>query len=603
MPEGTYWGRRRLSRRAAIRGAGIGLSGLAGALFVGCGGDDDTPDSGGGGATATGTESGGGGGGAVPPEEVRLPGGTLFQDVAPPTAAEMDPLANGKYGGTLTFRQFDSPHFDFNRVLSSTVNTPNDLTKNKLFRLHLGASADPGAIDIEPDLARSFEVNDDATEFTFHLQEGAKFHNVDPVNGREFTSDDARASIERYQAGGVQKDVWAPVIGIETPDDYTLVLKLDQPFAEFPRTTASWSYMDARETIEIPDFLRDHPVGTGPFIQTEWVPKERQVFEKHPEYFETGFPFLDRVVGQVQEDAAAIRAAFQTGNFVELVVSNADEAAVVLGNTDTAVMVRQLAVQGANVNGFHFQMNNPKYQDERVRRAFSMAIDRIEWDLASRGPDDATGGFSNPPIAWRFIHDDLPTLEDHGPWYQYDPEQASQMLQAAGYSAENPLTAVFKAWYARNDWSQIMIPQLNRLPELELTFEQVDNPTAVTLLNDRNFEDPVNITWGPPAYSVDQMVYPWYHSQGGLNHNNKNDAQMDELVTAQRREQDDEARRDIWRQVEERYMDQVWEVFTPAAVVQRRLWHNWALNYRPHGLGYLTIYATHQLRGVWLDNI
>jgi len=527
----------------------------------------------------------------------------LFEGTAPPSAAEADPLANGKYGGELVFRQFDSPHFDFNRVLSSTVNTPNDLTKNKLFRLRLGASADPGAIEIEPDLAESFEVNGDATEFTFHLHQGAKFHNVDPVNGRVFTSEDARLSIERYQAGGAQKDVFSPVISMETPDDYTIVVKLDQPFAEFPTTTASWSYMDAKETIAIPDFIRDHMVGTGPFIQTEWIQKERQVFEKHPEYFETGYPFLDRITGQVQEDAAAIRAAFQTGNFVEIGVANADEAEVVLGNTDTAVMLRYLGAQGANVNGFHFQMANPKYQDERVRRAFSMAIDRVEWDLARRGPEDTTGGFSNPPIAWRFIHDELPTLESHGPWYQHDPEQASQLLQAAGYSGSNPLTAVFKAWYARNDWTEIMVPQFNRLPEFEITFEQVDNPTAVTLLSDRNFQDPVNITWGPPAYSVDQMVYPWYHSQGGLNHNNVNDPTIDELVTAQRAEQDAEARKEIWRDIEERILDQVWDVFTPTGIWSRRLWHNWALNFRPHGLGNLTTYATHQLRAVWLDNI
>ena len=94
---------------------------------------------------------------------------------------------------------------DFNRVLSCTINTTHDYVKNKLTRAVLGAKANVIAVDIEPDLAESWETNDDATQFTFHLRQGVKFHNVEPVSGREFTSDDVRASIERYQAGGVQR--------------------------------------------------------------------------------------------------------------------------------------------------------------------------------------------------------------------------------------------------------------------------------------------------------------------------------------------------------------------------------------------------------------
>ena len=71
----------------------------------------------------------------------------------------------------------------------------------------------------------------------------------------------------------------------------------------------------------------------------------------------------------------------------------------------------------------------------------------------------------------------------HGQWYVFDPAQASQLLQAAGYSATNKLTWEHVTWYDRVTAAEVIIPALNEnLPEVEVTFRQVDNPTQVTML-------------------------------------------------------------------------------------------------------------------------
>ncbi|MDO8942742.1 MAG: ABC transporter substrate-binding protein, partial [Desulfobacterales bacterium] len=384
MPEGNYWTSRRVSRRTALRGAGLGLLGLTGAALIGCG-DDGVPQ-------ATSTPGAGataapvlGGATPVPADQVRLQAGQTYSGIFP-TPAEMDPLVNGKYGGTLVFRNLDTPHMDFNRILSCTVGTPMDLTKNKLFRLVVGAQADPSAIEIEPDLVESYEISADLMQYTLHLRKGVKFHNVAPTFGREFDSEDVKLSIERYQGPGVQKDVFSEVSRIDTPDAHTVVITLGQPMGEFPHMVASWSYMDAREMIADLDFLGQHAVGTGPFIHESWAPKEGHEFVRNPEYFEEGLPFLDRVSSRVMEDTSTIQSAFITQNVHDYAAANLDvENQILQQARDTAVSLNHLRVQGVNTEGFHFQMKNPVWHDERVRRAFSMAIDRKEWSIAQFG--------------------------------------------------------------------------------------------------------------------------------------------------------------------------------------------------------------------------
>ena len=147
-----------------------------------------------------------------------------------------------------------------------------------------------------------------------------------------------------------------------------------------------------------------------------------------------------------------------------------------------------------------------------------------------------------------------------------------------------------------------MKPMLEKIPELDFKPRVVDNPTAVQMLNDRNYEDTMNVTYGPPVYAVDQALYPFFHSTAGLNHNNINDAEMDRLVTAQRREQNPERQKDLWLQAEARMLDQVWSVYYPLSTFQRTFWHNYVVNIRPHGVsGTLSCYGDGKARSIWLD--
>ncbi|MFN8638915.1 MAG: ABC transporter substrate-binding protein [Dehalococcoidia bacterium] len=607
VTEGNYWSRR-VGRRGVLRGAGVGIAGLAGAALFGCGGGGSEER-----ATAvaiTPPPKTGGTGvfskeqypsqGKVGADQVRMKPGA-YEGPQPPTPAERDILANGRRGGTVLTRYLDPPHMDFARTLSCTINSTMDYTKNKLVRAAMNPYADPYRIQPEPDLAESWEVNADATQFTFHLRKGVKFHNVAPVNGREFTSDDVKASYERYVGAGVQKDVWAVVASAEFPDKYTAVFKLNQPVADFATNVAAWSHMDAREIIADAELLKSKAIGTGPFLQQQWTPKEKSIFVRNPDYFETGLPFVDQVITFVQDDVAVQRAGYITDNWFNWAPRDEPDAQDMLtkGPKDS-VYHKSPSVVGTNTTGMHFQMKNPRWADIRLRRALTMAIDRQEWDAARYAGEG--GGYSIMPVPWPYMYDKRPDLAQQGPYYQYNPAEASKLLQAAGYSADKKLTIDAPAWYLRAEYREILKPMYDKLPEIDFKPRQVDNPTAVQMLNDRNYEDTMNMTYGPPVYTPDQALYPFFHSTAGLNQNNINDPEMDKLVTDQRREQNLEKKKEIWKKAEERMLDQVWGIYFPSAAFQRVFFHNYVVNIRPHGVGAaLNCYADGKARAIWLD--
>jgi ABC-type transport system substrate-binding protein len=230
-----------------------------------------------------------------------------------------------------------------------------------------------------------------------------------------------------------------------------------------------------------------------------------------------------------------------------------------------------------------------------------MSIDRAGYAAARA---DVSEGFAKPSISWQVLFDQRPSLADQGPWYQFDPQGAADLLSAAGYTPDNPLKFEMTGWYLSNlyQFNDVIIPSINGTPGLDVNYREVDNPTAVVLLNDRNFEWATGMTFGPPAYSVDQSVYPFYHSKGGLNFGNLNDSEMDSLVEQQRSEQNPEAQKDIWKKIWDRELDIVYDVFLPLSGGNGgSFFHNYVVNFRNHGIGSSVCYANAQIRSVWLD--
>jgi peptide/nickel transport system substrate-binding protein len=516
---------------------------------------------------------------------------------------ELDIGKNVKRGGTVKFLYLDPPHFDPARGYSCTIFDTASFVYNKVVKADLGAKADPFKLTIVPDLAEKWEQTAaDATEFTFTFRKNVKWQNIAPTNGRAFTAEDVKQNFERYQQSGVQKDFFSMVDKFEVPDANTLKVKLKEPYVDFPSTIATYSFIVPRELWMDSDKIRTDVAGTGPFIRESWTPKQGSKFKRNPDYWEMGadgkaLPYVDNLEVFVDPNPASQKASYRSGNIHAYAVTDTADGEDLLKTTPDTVWLDLPVSRGGNVNGFQFNMNNPKFKDKRVRNAISMGIDRVAYDELLY--DGLNQGYSNTSMPWIFVADKFPTQKDQGPNYQHNPAEAKKLLAAAG--AENLEFEIVEYYLTagRDAFSpaQDMLRQIG----VKVRNRRVDNPTAITILAERKFEDAINQVWGPPNHSIDGWIYPWYITGGGLNYNAVANPQLDNLLKAQRKEADAAKRKEVLRQIEKLLTDENYDIWWPQAWY-RQAWNPKLKNFRNHGfMGTSTCYNCEQMTRVWLS--
>jgi peptide/nickel transport system substrate-binding protein len=173
----------------------------------------------------------------------------------------------------------------------------------------------PGSEDLlRPGLATSWEKNDDATEWTFHLREGVKFQDGEPFN-----ADAVKASIEHYLAaeGAGCSWIWDAVEEVEVVDDYTVRLRLSYPASMDVIASATFcGGMMSPAVAQQPKewFDAGHCVGTGPYTIESFEKGQRLVMTRFDDYWggwqENQF---DKVVFEVVTDQVAAMQMMEGG--------------------------------------------------------------------------------------------------------------------------------------------------------------------------------------------------------------------------------------------------------------------------------------------------
>ena len=278
-------------------------------------------------------------------------------------------------------------------------------------------------LQVEGELAESWEISDDNLTITFHLRKNVKWH-----DGAPFTAADVKFNYELYidpKTPTAYAESFKQVTRVEVPDPHTFVVHYEKPYAP---ALISWGMpVHPKHLLEGQDVTKSKlarkPVGTGPYKLTEWLSGEKVVLESNPDYFE-GQPYIKRIVYRVIPDQATQFLELQTGSldFMGLSPLQFDR------QTDTPAFKRlynkyQYLAFGYTYLGYN--LRRPMFQDKRVRQALSFALNKqeiIDGVLLGYGAA-ATGPYK--PDTWVYNAD--------VPRYAYNPEKARELLAEAGW--------------------------------------------------------------------------------------------------------------------------------------------------------------------------
>lgn len=292
----------------------------------------------------------------------------------------------------------------------------------------------PNNNKVEPSLAESYTVSPDGKVYTLKIRKGVYFQNDDCFDGdgRELTAEDVKftldmacsglkinevshllveriAGAEKYYKATRNNFVEGGVSGITAPDNNTLKITLNEPFAGFDKLLCFSGFgvfpKEAYDTYG--NDLPMHPVGTGPFCLAENT-KDYILLERNPNYwkkdeFGNQLPFLGSVRVTYSTNKSSELKAFRNSQIDLVLEIPAEEVDNILGSLSEAQAGKTVkhkvdSQASASLTFVGFNHDNKALSDKRVRMAMNLAIDRnfiVNNQLMGEGYPDVHGVIPN----------------------------------------------------------------------------------------------------------------------------------------------------------------------------------------------------------------
>jgi ABC-type transport system substrate-binding protein len=412
--------------------------------------------------------------------------------------------------------------------------------------------------NLAPDLAAAMpDISDDGLTYTVALKQGVLFH-----NGRELVAEDVKYSLERNArpdsgtwnaTAPLEKIVGGQAVidgeaetaeGIRVIDDYTLEFKLVEPDAYFIHgLSLVTNFIVPREEVEkYGEDFSFNPVGSGPFKLVEWSPGEQIVFERNPNYFVEGLPYLDKIVYELGAEPEVFLLRYESGE-IDVIADGIPAGEIARVATDPVLGDQFLNTRTYLTAFIGFNNETPPFDNPKVRQAIAMAVDRNR--LIQLASNTAKPAYDWYPASHYNCHADQPEA-----LYPYDPEAARQLLAEAG----------FPDGFKTEGWFRVVRPWLSRIPEavqqdlaaigVEVELLQLESAVATEMLN--NGELPIFIqSWG--ASFPDPFNFATELFLSGSTYSNRwhySNPEVDALIAQARQNTDAESRCQQWLEMQ-----------------------------------------------------
>jgi len=334
-------------------------------------------------------------------------------------------------GGELTFAvAAEPPSFDGHRETTFAMIHPVAPHYSLLLKF------DPDTYPkIVGDLAESWTISRDGVTYTFKIRDGVKWH-----DGSLLTAKDIKATYDKIAfpppgVVSVRKASYAALERVEAPDARTVVFRVKWPEASMLANLASpWNFIYKADILaKDPRWYEKNIMGTGPFKFVEYVSGSYWVGKRNEDYFVKGRPYLDGFRALFIRDTAARLAAVRGGR--ALVEFRGDSPAA--RDDLVRALGDKIVVQESSwICALTVAINTEKkpFDDPRVRRALSLAVDR--WEASRVLPKIAfvkeVGGLLRPGSEYAMSESDLTKLAGFWKNIEASRTEARRLLREAG---------------------------------------------------------------------------------------------------------------------------------------------------------------------------
>lgn len=392
-----------------------------------------------------------------------------------------------------------------------------------------GLTAHDGDNQVVPCLAKSWDYDAATCTYTFHLEEGVKWH-----DGENFTAEDVKFTIEAImdpENGSENAPNYEDVAEITVLDAHTVAFRLTAPnaaFLDYMTMAILPKHLLEGEDMQSSSFFRN-PVGTGPYRLESWDEGQAIILARNEDYFR-GPAKIERIIFKIVPDDNAQAMQMKTGELDLALLTPKD--AENFANDDNYAVYR---METSDYRGILFNFWNPYWTENRdLIPAICCAIDRQAIvDAVILGHGIVAYG---PLQRNEYNYEDV----EH---YDYDPDRARAILEEAGCTLNE------SGFYERDGQEIGFVISVGAGDQVRVDIAQAAAQMLRQVGINCSVEIPEKVDWGGQMayligwgspFDADDHTYKVFGTDKGANYSGYSNALVDQYLI-EARESDDPA--------------------------------------------------------------
>ena len=413
-------------------------------------------------------------------------------------------------GGTLTVGLVN----DNTKTMDPRVSIQLD-ERQVLFLLYDTLVSVDRNFSLQPDLAKSWQIENDGKRYVFTLQEGVKFQ-----DGTAFDAAAVKWNIESrldQKVQSSQRPQLLPVIAsIEVVSPTVVAFNLNYQYPGLLGDLADRAGMmiSPAAAQKFGQDLGRNPVGTGAFVLKQWVQGTNITLARNGDYWRKGEPHLDAVVFRTVPSAVLGLQRINIGEIDIMANIGPAELKQIDQRTTTA-----LKLPVGRWYSLQWQVDRAPFNNAKLRRAIAHALDRNRMNQILFDGQGTIADGMTPQGLWY--------SSPFKPTFEHSPDKARALLKESGWNANDPITLWAPSETTYNKISQLAAEQIQAIG-LKVSL----SPVAQSEYYARVVQRAVNFapsTWGQRA-DPDGLYFFLLHTKGTGNTTGYSNPQVDRLL-------------------------------------------------------------------------